>query len=57
MGGGLLVPVPAGSRQVPGAGGYSVLRADDMDSALALDRGRPFVKRDGSLQAAEAVSP
>ena len=37
-------------------GGYSVLRADDMDSAVALVRDHPFVKRGGSLQVTEAVS-
>jgi len=39
------------------AGGYSVLRAVDMDSAVALVRDHPFVKRGGSLQVTEAVSP
>jgi len=39
------------------AGGYSVLRADDMDAAVALVRDHPFVKRGGSLQVTEAVSP
>ena len=38
-------------------GGYSVLRADDMDSAVALVRDHPFVKRGGSLQVTEAVAP
>ena len=38
-------------------GGYSVLRADDMDAAVALVRDHPFVKRGGSLQVTEAVSP
>ena len=37
--------------------GYSVLRADDMDSAVALVRDHPFVRRGGSLQVTEAVSP
>ena len=37
--------------------GYSVLRADDMDSAVALVRDHPFVKRGGSLQVTAAVSP
>jgi hypothetical protein len=46
-------PGEAGGR----AGGYSVLRADDMDSAVALVRDHPFVKRGGSLQVTEAVSP
>ena len=39
------------------AGGYSVLRADDMDSAAALVRDHPFVKRGGSLLVTEAVAP
>jgi hypothetical protein len=38
-------------------GGYSVLRADDMDSAVALVRDRPFVTRGSSLQVTGAVSP
>jgi hypothetical protein len=38
-------------------GGYSVLRAEDMDSALALVRDHPFVGRGGSLTVMEAVSP
>jgi hypothetical protein len=37
--------------------GYSVLQADDMDSAVALVRDHPFVTRGGSLQVTEAVSP
>ena len=37
--------------------GYSVLRADDMDSAVALVRDHPFVTRGGSLQVTEAVAP
>jgi hypothetical protein len=39
------------------AGGYSVLRADDVDSAVAPVRDHPFVKRGGSLQVSEAVAP
>ncbi len=39
------------------AGGYSVLRADDMDSAVDLVRDHPFVSRGGSLQVTEAVAP
>jgi len=38
-------------------GGYSVLRADDMDSAVALVRDHPFVKRGGSLTVFESVAP
>jgi hypothetical protein len=37
--------------------GYSVVQADDMDSAVALVRDHPFVTRGGSLQVTEAVSP
>jgi hypothetical protein len=37
--------------------GYSVLQADDMDSAVTLVRDHPFVTRGGSLQVTEAVSP
>ena len=37
--------------------GYSVLRADDMDSAVALVRDHPFVKRGGSLTVFESVAP
>ena len=37
--------------------GYSVLRADDMDSAVSLVRDHPFVTRGASLQVTEAVSP
>ena len=43
-----------GERRV---GGYSVLRADDMDSAVALVRDHPFVTRGGSLQVTAAVAP
>jgi len=38
-------------------GGYSVLRADDMDSAVALVRDHPFVTRGGSLTVHEGVAP
>jgi len=38
-------------------GGYSVLRADDMDSAVALVRDHPFVKRGGSLTVSQGVAP
>ena len=48
--------VRAGAADGP-IGGYSVLRADDMDSAVDLVRDHPFVKRGGSLQVTEAVSP
>ncbi len=38
-------------------GGYSVIRADDMDAAVDLVRDHPFVSRGGSLQVTEAVAP
>jgi hypothetical protein len=37
--------------------GYSVLRADDMDSAVSLVRDHPFVGRGGSLTVIESVAP
>lgn len=37
--------------------GYSVLRADGMDSAVSLVRDHPFVGRGGSLTVTEEVSP
>jgi len=37
--------------------GYSVLRADDMESAVSLVRDHPFVGRGGSLTVMEAVAP
>jgi len=39
------------------ATGYSVLRKEDMESAVSLVRDHPFVGRGGSLTVAEAVSP
>jgi hypothetical protein len=38
-------------------GGYTVLSADDMDSAVGLVQGHPFLSRGGTLQVSEAVSP
>jgi hypothetical protein len=38
-------------------GGYSVIRADDMDAAVDLVRDHPFVARGGSLQVTEAIAP
>lgn len=38
-------------------GGYTVLSADDLDSAVALVQGHPFLSRGGTLQVSEAVSP
>jgi hypothetical protein len=48
--------VRAGAADGP-ASGYSVLRADDMDSAVALVLDHPFVARGGSLQVSQAVAP
>ena len=41
-----------------GAGpeGYSVIRADDLDAAVALVKDHPFVVRGGTLVVSEAVS-
>ena len=55
------VTVSAGGVQ-PGAAdgpvaGYSVLRADDMDSAVSLVRDHPFIGRGGSLTVIEAIAP
>jgi hypothetical protein len=38
-------------------GGYSILRADDMDAAVDLVRDHPFVSRGGSLTVSESVAP
>jgi hypothetical protein len=38
-------------------GGYTLLSADDLDSAVALVQGHPFLSRGGTLQVSEAVSP
>ena len=47
------------SDQGPGAGvgGYSVIKADDMDAAVGLVKNHPFVARGGSLRVSEAVAP
>jgi hypothetical protein len=47
------------SDQAPGAGvgGYSLIRADDLDAAVGLVKNHPFVGRGGSLQVSEAVAP
>jgi hypothetical protein len=37
--------------------GYTVLSADDMDSAVGLVQGHPFLRGGGTLQVSEAVSP
>jgi hypothetical protein len=38
-------------------GGYSLIRADDLDTAVVLVKNHPFVARGGSLQVSEAVAP
>jgi hypothetical protein len=37
--------------------GYSVLQAPDLDGAVALVKGHPFVSRGGSLQVSTATLP
>lgn len=39
------------------AGGYSILEAADLDSAVGLVRAHPFVSRGGSLEVSQAVPP
>jgi hypothetical protein len=48
--------VSDGPAQGP-SGGYSVIEADSMDSAVALVRDHPYITRGGSLQVAPAVAP
>jgi hypothetical protein len=38
-------------------GGYSILEAADIDAAVKLVVGHPFVDRGGALQVSPAVSP
>jgi hypothetical protein len=38
-------------------GGYSLVKADDLDAAVRLVKAHPFVSRGGKLQVSEAVSP
>lgn len=38
-------------------GGYTLLDADSLDEAVGLVRSHPFLRRGGSLQVNEAVSP
>jgi hypothetical protein len=38
-------------------GGYSLIKADDLDVAAGLVKNHPFVGRGGSLQVSEAVAP
>ncbi len=37
--------------------GYTVVQADDLDTAIGLVRGHPFLTRGGSLQVLESVAP
>jgi len=37
-------------------GGYTLLRAADLDAAVDLVRNHPFVARGGSLQVTEAIA-
>jgi hypothetical protein len=39
------------------ANGYSILQASDLDSAVELVKGHPFVGRGGSLQVSTAALP
>jgi hypothetical protein len=39
------------------ANGYSIVQAADLESALELVKGHPFVSRGGSLQVSTAVLP
>ena len=47
------------SDQGPGTdvGGYSLIKADDLDAAAGLVKNHPFVARGGSLRVSEAVAP
>ncbi|MGH7686141.1 MAG: hypothetical protein ACREN2_04925 [Candidatus Dormibacteria bacterium] len=38
-------------------GGYTLLEADDMDTAVRLAEPHPFIKRGGSLQVSEVAAP
>jgi hypothetical protein len=38
-------------------GGYSLIKADDLDEAVGLVKSHPFVARGGSLQVSESVAP
>ena len=47
------------SEAAPGShiGGYSLIKADDLDTAVGLVKNHPFVGRGGSLQVSEAIAP
>jgi hypothetical protein len=38
-------------------GGYTIIKADSMDAAVAAIRTHPFLSRGGTLQVSEAVAP
>jgi hypothetical protein len=38
-------------------GGYSLIKADDLDAAVGLVKNHPFVGRGGSLVVSESVAP
>lgn len=38
-------------------GGYTIIKADSMDDAVAAVRSHPFLSRGGTLQVSEAVAP
>jgi hypothetical protein len=38
-------------------GGYSIIEAADLDAAVQLVRGHPYVARGGSLQVSEVATP
>ena len=48
--------VTDGPAQGP-ANGYSILEAPDLDSAVELVKGHPFISRGGSLQVSTAIPP
>ena len=38
-------------------GGYTIIKADSMDDAVAAIRSHPFLSRGGTLQVSETVAP
>jgi len=40
-----------------GVGGYSLIKAADLDEAVGLVKNHPFVGRGGSLAVSESVAP
>jgi hypothetical protein len=40
-----------------GVGGYSLIKADDLDAAVGLVKNHPFVARGGTLRVSEPVAP